>query len=150
MPIDLRPAVYLSAPSAEIERAREVRETLTRHGVRVVGGDWIEEVEALGSEASGAADRDLVPCIWRQWIRQAHALLVLAPLGTTTSGVYRELEQALSLDVPVIVSCCAPYERVPLALLDREARVQGRWHHELDDQSAVMMAVRVARREARS
>lgn len=146
----MTPAVYLSAPSAELERAREVRAALQARGVRVLGGDWIEEVEAHGSEADGLADRDLVPCIWRQWIRQSHALLLLAPLGTTSAGIYRELEMALSLDVPVIVSCCAPPERVPLALLDREARVAGRWWHELDDVSALALAVRVARREARA
>lgn len=146
----MSPAVYLSAPSAEIPRAREVRAALQAQGVRVLGGDWIEECEAHGSEAAGMHDRDLVPCIWRQWIRQSHALLLLAPLGTTSAGIYRELEMALSLDVPVIVSCCAPPERVPLALLDREARVAGRWWHELDDVSALALAVRVARREARA
>lgn len=144
------PAAYLSAPSAETPRAREVRRALAAQGVQVLGGDWIEAVEALGSEATGARDRDLVPCTWRQWIRQSHVLLVLAPLGTTSAGIYREVEQAIAADVPVVVSCCSPPERVPLALLDREARVAGRWFHELDDVSAVALAVRIARREARA
>lgn len=141
-------AVYLSAPSAETPRARKVRAALEAEGLHVVGSSWIEEVERHGSEGHGLSGRDAIPSRWRACIRQSHVLLVLAPLGTTSAGIYREVEMALSLDVPVVVSCCAPPERVPLALLDREARVAGRWFHELDDVSAVARAVWIARREA--
>lgn len=137
-------AIYLSASSRETPRARAIRDLLRSEGVEVVGGEWIEAVEAHGSLGLRLPqdERERIGGTWLDAIRRASVLLALVPHEGVSVGLIHELGIARGLGRPVVLSSKTPPERLHPALLAPGWLVYG------DDVTAAWAAIQMARRAA--
>lgn len=149
--------VYLSASSAELPRARVVRDALRELGCVVVGCGWIDAVAAHGSLGLGLPQqqRERIADEWVADIRASDVLVGLVPCDTAraehggfaltqsvarSDGLVAEVTIARCLGRPVVLASRVPRERMHPATLSL-----GWWVYTEDD-AALRRAYQIARR----
>lgn len=140
----MKPRAYLSAPSAELPRARVARDALRELGVGVVGAEWIDAVAAHGSLGLGLpqSQREAIATGWLNDIRACDVLVALVPDDAGSLGLVAEVTMARCLGRPVVLASRVPRERMHPALLAPGCR----WQVFSEDDAALRAAYRMARR----
>ena len=79
--------IYVSCPSAFLGEARRAMELVRARGWAVVGGEWVDAVEAHGSQAArfDAERRDRIVESWWHHISTTDAVVALEPVGCEAS-----------------------------------------------------------------